>query len=751
MLKLLHAFLMPTDSNKGWLKWFIAVIWGCCLLLEGTIAWGGGGPENVLLVVNADSASSKLIANHYIAGRQIPPSHVVYLNGIPDREMIDLKTFREQILKPIFAHLESKAILPSIDYIVYSADFPTVININPDRQRFLEFLKNQQANQPGQLPDTLFNGRASINAMTYYAALVMTNQFVYLAPDANTYYRGPADLILTRPFVGERQADFEQAIDAYSLFFDLSGELIEELGAESKRQIDEAVKTLVVMSQANPEQLGVLYWLARFYARLGQPAESQNRLVQAIRGGWSYRSYTLNDAAFASMIELPVFKGIVARIPDEPFEVQPTIGFKHTFPWAVNGGINREPGQGNRYFLSTVLAVTRNYATNEQQALRQLQTSIKADSTFPQGKFYFSSTSDVRSKTRTPQFAAAMAALKRLGYESQIINQPIPGKVDDVLGLSTGTAKFNWLSRGSRIVPGAICENLTSYGGIVSNNSQTKLFEFITHKAAGSSGTVVEPYAVAFKFPQAMIHAHYVRGCSLAEAYYQAVQNPFQLLIVGDALCQPWAKPPEFQVSKFEDGKKQKGTITIELEWNQDAPPAAGFELYVAGRLTARSTVRDNLAIDTTGLADGYHELRVVAIGADSIQSNSRQIIPVVIANHGRQADLQPARNEYLETDVIKLTASSNFGDAIELIHNGRAIAKERLKKDQKEKIGREVEFSIPARLLGRGPVRLTALAIDEASGEVASSSPVDLLIDGLVLEGRRFTTDVKSPDDAPP
>ena len=46
----------------------------------GNVAWAGGGPENVLLLVNPNSLNSKTVANHYIALRQIPASNVVYVD-----------------------------------------------------------------------------------------------------------------------------------------------------------------------------------------------------------------------------------------------------------------------------------------------------------------------------------------------------------------------------------------------------------------------------------------------------------------------------------------------------------------------------------------------------------------------------------------------------------------------------------------------------------------------------------------------
>ena len=58
-------------------------------------------------------------------------------------------------------------------------------------------------------------------------------------------------------------------------------------------------------------------------------------------------------------------------------------------------------------------------------------------------------------------------------------------------------------------------------------------------------------------------------------------------------------------------------------------------------------------------------------------------------------------------------------------MHNGRSIAK---------KIGTDVEFKIKAALLGRGPVKVEALAISETRKSVASL-PVSLQIDGRLSE----------------
>ena len=113
---------------------------------------------------------------------------------------------------------------------------------------------------------------------------------------------------------------------------------------------------------------------------------------------------------------------------------------------------------------------------------------------------------------------------------------------------------------------------------------QTPLSEFLRYGAAGASGTVTEPYAIPDKFPSPMIQVHYARGCTLAEAFYQSVYGPYQLLIVGDPLCRPWAEIPQVSATGVEPGATVSGTLTLQ----PTATLAHGatvdhFELFVDG------------------------------------------------------------------------------------------------------------------------------------------------------------------------
>ncbi len=405
------------------------------LCLPG-IAAAGGGPENVVLVVNADSASSKMIANTYIRGRNIPARNVIYLNDIPDNEVTTMEFFREKILLPVMREIEARKLAPSVDYIVYSSDFPTVVN----NREHLAKLKKQIEEQTGkQIQDRVYSANGSITSLTYYAGAIISDEPGYMLLDSNSYYRQPAAVLLRRPFHAAPQQSFQDAIDKFD--------------SESEAEVNAAIETLEAMAQKNPEQLAVSYWLAKFYGQKGDARNATAWLTRAVRSGWSFQKQTLADLAFEKVKDDPVFQGIVGRIPDQPFDFVPTRGFKHRYSWGPNGILNREAGQGNRHFLSTVLAVTRNFGNTEKEALNQLQLSIGADESAPEGTFYFTDTSDVRCTTRKPNFAAAIDALERMGFKSEIVKSTMPMKARDVVGLTCGTANFSWTATGSKIIP----------------------------------------------------------------------------------------------------------------------------------------------------------------------------------------------------------------------------------------------------------------------------------------------------------
>ena len=696
---------------------FVFIGLGLTLCTLPVSAFAGGGAENLILIVNADSASSKLLANHYIHGRGIPQSNVIYLADVPDREIIQWSQFKTQILEPLLNEIQRRKLVGQIDYVVYSSDFPTTIIVNEHRTKLLELLKAQgQENVPPQL----FNPNASITSLTFFAGPAIRDQPAYMLLESNRYYRQATEKLLRSPFSGERQAEFEAVVN-----------LIESDNEEDYR---EAITKLGEFRDRNPSQLAISYWLAKFYGKLGDAAKATDWLIVALRQGWSFQKYTQSDLAFERVKDDPLFRGIVDRIPDVPFVSAPTHGFKNKYKWAANGMLNKERGQGDQYFLSTILSVTRNFGITEKQAVEQLQRSIKADGTQPEGTFYFTDTKDVRSTTRKPNFKSAITQLEAMGFKTKTVTSGVPVKALDIIGLTCGTPGFDWAASGSQILPGAFCDNLTSFGGMFHRAGQTKCSQFLKYGAAGGSGTVVEPYAVQAKFPHPMIHVHYARGCSMAEAFYQSVSGPFQTIIVGDALCSPWAVEPKIKITPSSFEKSVKGKLKFSVDVENSPVKAGGLLLYLDGRLVQQTPVVSEIELDTRNLQDGYHELRFVAIANDLVQTTGRVVLPLEVSNRGDSVELQAEQTEYRDTDNIKVTAKATTGESIELRHNGRTLMK---------KAGRNAEFSVPAELLGRGPVQIQAIAVAENTLAIASS-PLDLVIQGDLAEVMRNTESPK-------
>ena len=665
----------------------------------------GGGPENLVLVVNAESDSSKLVANHYIQLRNIPPSHVIYLTGIADVESISDKDFREKILQPIFRVIAQRQINKSIDYIVYSTGFPTKVGVNSYQKLLFEKFA-EQGNPIPQKSQVVFRPVASINSMTYFASAVMRNDPSFLLLDSNWYYRAPTKFLLERPFLGSAQESYESAISQ------LQG-----------GDIDEGISELKKLATAHPGQVAVSYSLARAYARKSNGLEAANWLTRSIRAGWAYRDFTRSDLAFESILDSEPLKSALDQIPDQDFKYLPTTGFSSTKVWGPNGFPNRDREQGKSFLLSTVLASTRNMGISEQDVIEYLKTSVASDSQRPNGVVFFSDNGDVRAKTRKPGFAETVEALKKMNIDTLIDKQQVPQKLK-IAGAILGRAGIPWEGSGSKISPGSIVENLTSWGGVMDGQAHTKCTEFLKWGAAGSSGTVTEPLAIQAKFPHPMIQAHYARGCSLAEAFYQSVHGPFQLLIVGDALCQPYANRPSFKVTGVRPRQVVSAAPVARIEYGSDIP-VSHIEVYLDGVLLSRKSAVTELPIDTTKFSDGYHELTLVAVAADPIATSARQSFPIFVKNEERRIDISASEKAFDFDQDVEVSFKSNFGNRVEVVQNGRVVA---------ESDDRSGSLTIPASLLGRGPVNLMAVAYDSATPEYrVQSVPVQLEVVGAI------------------
>ncbi len=167
-----------------------------------------GGPENVLLVINARSPESLCIANHYAALRHIPPGNLLFLDWDPKQEgppgITDVNSFREKILFPVVREARRPLRSREIDYVIYSSGFPWGIHIGDDVSKFNEYQKALEAKSsgkdqgakadamPSSWPKTMLP-IGSLNGLTFLYEPVLSpppqNKVLYVQPYSNRYAR----------------------------------------------------------------------------------------------------------------------------------------------------------------------------------------------------------------------------------------------------------------------------------------------------------------------------------------------------------------------------------------------------------------------------------------------------------------------------------------------------------------------------------------------------------------------------------
>jgi hypothetical protein len=411
------------------------------------------------------------------------------------------------------------------------------------------------------------------------------------------------------------------------------------------------------------------------------------------------------------------------RPPDQQRQGSTSAGFRSTRQYSPSGETIAKGGR--QYYLSMMLGVTWGRGNSLDEVIAYLTRSAAADATHPKGTFYFVKNNDIRSTVRDQLFPVAVADLATLNVAAKILDGTVPLNKDDVQGLVMGTPVFDWKASGSTILAGALCDNFTSFGGIMYKGAeQTPLSEFLRSGAAGANGTVTEPYAIAAKFPSPLVQVHYARGCTLAEAFYQSVYSPYQLLLVGDPLCRPWADPPQVSVTGVKPNAVVRGTLTLK-------PTAAlvhgkaveEFELFVDGQRVARGQPGDALSLDSTLVSDGHHEMRIVAVGPGPIESQGRQIIPVVMDNHDRRIEAALTSQGPFRSDAtLRIAVRSPDSVGMVAIEGSRVVG---------HLNGEAGEIAIEAKTLGSGPVQLRIAGLGEG-GAVTNvmAQPLNFIVE---------------------
>jgi uncharacterized protein (TIGR03790 family) len=288
------------------------------------------------------------------------------------------------------------------------------------------------------------------------------------------------------------------------------------------------------------------------------------------------------------------------------------------------------------------------------EAKHMIDQGVAGDGTFPAQKAWLAKSPDPLRNTRYRKFDNAIFNTRLCkGYYLARTNQSSPIGFTNLLGYQTGTINFSISP--DAFIPGALADNMTSFGGqIFENSGQTTLLEFIQHGAAGSYGTVTEPLVSLAKFPDPMVYFYQSRGFCLAECYYQSVQQPFQGLFVGDPLSTPWRHKFYGGWVGVETNAVLKGTTNLCLSLSSDHAdlPLTRLDLFLDGRyLQTLTTIPPQAGNQLALRLNGYP---------------IEYIVPTNATLHSIAAGLAAELNKSANTNITKVAAQA-VGDRIEL------------------------------------------------------------------------------------
>ncbi|GIX49966.1 MAG: hypothetical protein KatS3mg132_160 [Limisphaera sp.] len=226
-------------------------------------------------------------------------------------------------------------------------------------------------------------------------------------------------------------------------------------------------------------------------------------------------------------------------------------------------------------------------ASNLAEARAVVERGVRSDGTWPTQAVYLVKSTDTARNVRHWAFDDAILEQRVLGRMTMIrTNANSPGGLGLQLGSQSGFYGFTLPPH--LFVPGAMADNLTSYGGWLFEDASgmTRVPEFLAAGATASYGTVVEPCNWTEKFPAPRNYFYQARGFNIAECYYQSVAAPYQGVLVGEPLAAPFARRPQGRWEGPEEGATVSGVVPLRWQFvaAEEGRPVGRVDLFVDGR-----------------------------------------------------------------------------------------------------------------------------------------------------------------------
>lgn len=247
-----------------------------------------------------------------------------------------------------------------------------------------------------------------------------------------------------------------------------------------------------------------------------------------------------------------------------------------------------------------------------------------ADGTFPNTELLCMAAADDARGARDPECEYTSRMLAAAGFNGTWLSPHDPAlSGHTVAGYLTGAADLTAGIAGETYTPGAITDNLTSYGAAPQNffcsddgatcpasESQTSIARYIRAGATGAHGTVNEPLNNAFPLASSLLF--YTFGYNLGESQLFALRYVYwQNQFLGDPLTTPYAERPVVTLSATTAPEGQPFTISA-----SHPDGVAEIRVYVDGAYVGGAE-SDTASVGIPGVEGDVHEVIAVAIAQD--------------------------------------------------------------------------------------------------------------------------------------
>ena len=359
---------------------------------------------------------------------------------------------------------------------------------------------------------------------------------------------------------------------------------------------------------------------------------------------------------------------------------------------------------------SMMLGYVGEQGSTVETVLKCLHAGASSDRNGRRVGIYFVQSEDVRSTCRDWQFYPTVSALSERGITA-VVTTNFPAGAENVMGLMTGAKTVN-PSAIKSFAPGAMAEHLTSWSAEF-QKPQTKATRWIDAGATATAGSVVEPYANFDKFPSARFFEHYTFGNTMLESFYQTISCPLQTLLLGDPLAKPYAFPLRVQLL---GANKMVQDFTYYANAQSRVPNATFLYAFLLdGKLIRGFAEEPTMYLRAIKLADGYHELRVVACIEHQVRYSTSAAKSFVVDLYGRSLTIQPdiQRLDDFRHVITAEVAGTELPDTLRLYSGMRLLDEKPYAKDAK--------LIFDERSVGEGPNSIRAVAVYPDGMEVSS------------------------------